>query len=149
MNRLAIKILKWIVTWIHQGVIFDVLWKREGIIQLKRWLHWLFNIKNAFLDLTDSHEELLNQYNKLEESKKLLQQQTTQLKTAYEITKSIRRSSDIRETLNTIAEALVKDAGFSSAHIKLFKDFDDTEINLKVQSGTEDKTFANYSADNY
>ncbi len=128
------------VTWIHQGVIFIVSWKREGILfKLKRWLHWLFNIRKAFLDLTDSHEELLNQYNKLEESKKILQQQTTQLKTAYEITKSIRRSSDIRETLNTIAEALVKDAGFSSAHIKLFKDFDDTEINLKVHSGAEDK----------
>ena len=113
--------------------------RKEFYFKFKRWMHWLFNIRKAFFDLTDSHEELLNQYNKLEESKKLLQQQTTQLKTAYEITKSIRRSSDIRETLNTIAEALVKDAGFSSAHIKLFKDFDDTEINLKVHSGTEDK----------
>ncbi len=128
------------VKWIHQGAIFNVSWKRENLFfNIKKWFRWLFNIKKALLDLTDSHEELLNQYNKLEESKKLLQTQTTQLKTAYEITKSIRRSSDIKETLKTITEALVKDAEFSSAHIKLFKDFDETEINLKVHSGIEDE----------
>lgn len=139
-NQLGHKGFKVELEWIHQGVIFDVSWNKEGILfYIKKWWRWLFNIKKAFLDLTDSHEELLKQYNKLEESKKLLQIQTTQLKTAYEITKFIRRSSDIIETLNTITEALVKNAGFSSAHIKLFKDFDETEINLKVHSGIEYK----------
>ena len=43
---------------------------KEGLfIGLKKWILWLFNIRKVFVDLTESHEELLNNYNKLEESK--------------------------------------------------------------------------------
>jgi uncharacterized membrane protein YukC len=99
--------------------------EEEGFFTgLKKRVRWLFNIRKAFVDLTESHEELLNNYTKLEESKKLLQKQTTQLTTAYNITKSIRQSFDINKTLNTITGALVNDAGLSSARIKIFKDIE-------------------------
>ncbi len=114
-------------------------WKKEGHYsqKLKKWIHWLFNIRKAFFDLTDSHEELLSQYNKLEESKKLLQKQTTQLKTAHDITKSIRQSLDIKKTLRAITNALVTDADFSSARIKLFKDLDGNNLDVEVSSGAD------------
>ena len=56
--------------WIYKGAILDISWKKEGItFKLIRWLQWLFNIRKAFGDLTDSHEQLLNQYNKLDNRK--------------------------------------------------------------------------------
>ena len=76
-------------------------------------MRWLFNIRKALLELTDSHDELLHQYEKLEVSQKTLQKQTTQLKTAHEISTSIRQSLNIKDTLKAIADSLVKEAGFS------------------------------------
>lgn len=110
--------------------------KEEGIFaKLKKWLHWLFNIRKAFVDLTESHEELLNNYSKLGESKKLLQKQTRQLATAYNITKSIRQSYDINKTLNTITGALVNDAGLCSARIKIFKDIEGNKFEAEAFNG--------------
>jgi signal transduction histidine kinase/DNA-binding response OmpR family regulator len=109
---------------------------KEGFFTgLKKWAHWLFNIRKAFVDLTESHEELSNNYNKLEESKKLLQRQTTQLKTAYNITKSIRKSFDVNKTLNTIVRALVDDAGLSSARIRMFKDIEGNKFEAEAFDG--------------
>ncbi len=126
--------------WIYKGAILDISWKKEGItFKLKRWLQWLFNIRKAFGDLTDSHEELLNQYNKLEESKTLLQRQTAQLKTTHEITKSIKQNLDIHNTLNTITIALVNNAGFSSACIKLFKDIEGEIFETEVFNGIDEE----------
>ena len=73
----------------------------------------------------------------MEESKKLLQKQTTQLKTAHDITKSIRQSLDINKTLRAITNALVTDADFSSARIKLFKDLDGNNLDVEVSSGAD------------
>ena len=134
------KDFKIIIEWIENGAVFDITWHKETIFfKLDRWLRWLFNIRKAFLDLTDSHEELLNQYNRLEESKRLLQKQTTQLKTAHDITKSIRQSKDIKNTLNAITHALVHDADFSFAKIKLFKDIELNNFAIDVASGLEEK----------
>jgi signal transduction histidine kinase/DNA-binding response OmpR family regulator len=102
---------------------------------LKKWINWLFNIRKAFVDLTESHEELSNNYNKLQESKKLLQKQTTELKTAYDITKSIRKSLDVNKTLNTIVRALVDDAGLSSARIRIFRDLEGNKFEAEASNG--------------
>ena len=128
------------ISWIHQGAILDVSWKKEGILfKLKKRGRWLFNIRKAFLDLTDSHEELLNQYNKLEESKQLLQKQTKQLKTANDITKSIRQSRDITKTISAITETFVNDAEFYFAEIKIFKDLDGNKFEIEANAGTNEK----------
>ncbi len=107
------------------GGVYTVSWNNEGIwMKLKKWFHWLFNIRKAFIELNESHEELLNNYNKLEESRRLLQRQTKLLNTAYNITRSIRHTLDVNKTLNAITNALVNDAGFSSARVKLIKDIE-------------------------
>ena len=126
--------------WITQGAVFVISWQKENIFShIKKWIFWLFNIRKAFLDLTDSHEELLNQYIKLEESKRTLQKQTTQLRTAHDISKSIRQSRDINNTLYVIAEALIHDADFSFANIRLFKDIEGNKLDIIAVSGFEDK----------
>ena len=124
------------VTWIHQGVIFDVSWEKQGILfKIRRWMQWILNIERAVGELTESHEELLSQYNKLEESKNLLQKQTTQLKTAYNISTAIRQSLNIKDTLEAITNALVAEAGFCNASIELLEDIDEKKIDIKTQTG--------------
>ena len=122
---------------INQNVGSSIMTLEEDgfFTALKKWVRWLFNIRKAFVDLNESHEELLNNYNKLEESKKLLQKQTTQLRTAHEITKSIRQSLDLNKTLNAITSALVNEANFASAQIKLFKDAEGNNLNIEDYSG--------------
>ena len=130
-----------------QGAVFVISWEKEGlsILKLRNGIKWLLNIRKAFLDLTDSHEELLNQYNKLEESKKLLQKQTTQLRTAHDITKSIRQSRDINNTLYVITEALIHDADFRFANIRLYKDIEGNKLDINAVSGIEDKNIISIS----
>ena len=77
---------------------------------MKLNIHWLFNIKKAFVELTESYKTLTNQYEQLDESKKVLLKQTTQLKTLNEISTSIRQSLNINETLNAITKILITDS---------------------------------------
>ena len=131
------------LTLVPPNAVFDVSWNREGFLfKIRRAIKWLFNFKKAFLELTESHGELRNQYNKLEESKKLLQKQTTQLKTAHEISTSIRQSLNIKDTLKAIADILVKEAGFTFASIRLFKDMEDNNIDIKTETGEEIKSIS-------
>jgi signal transduction histidine kinase/DNA-binding response OmpR family regulator len=117
--------------------IFDASWNEESIFfKIKRGLRWLFNIKKALQEMTDSHEALVQQYEKLNISKKLLQIQSTQLKTAFEISNSIRLSLNINDTLKAITDALVVVADFSFASIELYKNIDEDDIDIKSQSGS-------------
>ena len=124
-----------------QKVIFDVSWKKESFLfKIKTGTKWLFNIRKALLEITDSRDAILIQYQELEASQKLLQKQTTQLKTAHEISTSIRQSLNIEDTLKAIANTLVKDAGFSFVSVQLLKDIDDNDIDIKILAGTETKS---------
>ena len=118
------------------GAIYYVSWNDAGFLfNVKKWVLWLFNMRKAFADLTDSHDELLNQYNKLEDTRKLLQNQTTQLRTAHNITTSIRQSLNIDKTLKAITNALVKEANFDYAYIRLYKDIEGIDLTIEDHSG--------------
>jgi signal transduction histidine kinase/DNA-binding response OmpR family regulator len=120
--------------------IFDASWNEESFyFKIKRGLRWLFNIRKALQEMTESHEELLHQYDKLDRSKRLLLKQTTQLKTAFKISNSIRQSLNINETLKAITDTLVEVAEYSAASIELCKNMDDDEINIKYESGLTNK----------
>ena len=94
------KSVKVILTFIDNKAIFDVSWNKEGFLfRMKLNIHWLFNIKKAFIELTESYQTLTSQYSELDESKKKLVKQSTQLKTVNEISTSIRQSLNIKETL--------------------------------------------------
>ena len=135
-DRIRVKGLKIDLSIVPNGGIYMVAWDKERFFTgLKKQILWLFNIRKAFDDLTESNEELSNNYNKLEESKKLLQKQTTQLTTAYNITKSIKQSLDISKTLKAITYALVNDAGLSSARIKIFKDIEENPFETEASNG--------------
>ena len=135
-DRVGVKRLKIDLSILPNGGVYLVSWDKGSFFTgLKKQIHWLFNIRKAFIDLTDSHEELSNNYNKLEESKKLLQRQTTQLTTAYNISKSIRQNLDIGKTLKAITYALVNDAGLSFSKIKLYKDIEGNTYEIEASDG--------------
>lgn len=137
-SKVAKKGFKLDFTLTETGGIYEISWEDVGYInRIKSWLRWLFNIEKAFVDLTESHNELFNQFQKLEQSEKLLQNQTTQLKTAYEIAKSIRQSLDLNKTLTVITNTLFIEANFASVRIKLFKDADGKDLNIESFSGTD------------
>jgi signal transduction histidine kinase/DNA-binding response OmpR family regulator len=135
-DRVGIKGLRISLSIVSNGGIYVVSWDEGKFFAgLKKWVHWLFNVRKAFVDLTDSHEELRNNYSKLDEAKRLMQKQTAQLTTAYNITKSIRRSSDIVKTLNAITSALVYDAGVSSARIAISRDLEGHPFATEANTG--------------
>ena len=135
-NLVGHKNFKIDLKWIQYGAIYNISWEKESMyFKLKRGIRWMFSIGKAFTDLTDSHQQLLEHYEKLEKSKKLLQKQTTQLKTAYAITKSIRQSRNIKNTLYAITEALIRESDFDFANIKIFKDLDGNKFEIEALSG--------------
>lgn len=123
-------------TFTKQLVTFDVSWDKEGFLfRIGRVIRWFFNIKRALFEVTDTHAEMLQRYDQLQESKWKLERQTRQLKIAYEIATSIKQTLHINETLNAITNTLSKEADFSAVQIKLFKDIDDNNIQIEVQTG--------------
>jgi hypothetical protein len=131
-RRIGRKDFKVDINWIHQGAILEVSWAKEGFLYpFSRNIRWLFQMRNALLELNEMIDSLKQQEHKLEASKRLLQKQTTQLQTTYEITKSIRQSLNIQTTLTVIADSLIREAGFSFVSIRLFKDIDGNEYRSK------------------
>lgn len=123
-------------TLTKQLITFIVSWDKEGFFfRSARVIQWFFNIKRALFEVTNTHAELLQQYNQLQESKLILEKQTMQLKTAYEIATQIKQTLQIRDTLKVITDTLVKAAGFNAVMIELNKDIEDNDLSIKVQSG--------------
>jgi hypothetical protein len=123
-------------------MIFIVSWDKEDFFfRIARVFRWFFNIRKALFEVTNTHAELLQRYDQLQESKQILEKQTTQLKTAYELSTSIKQTLNTKDTLETITNTLIKEAGFSAIQIELFKDIDENEFKLKVQSGVITELF--------
>lgn len=121
--------------WVHKGAIFEVTWKtNKAFFGFRKWFFWVFNFRKAFFDLADSRTQLLNQYNRLEESKRILQKQTTQLKIAHSLSTSIRQSLEMSDTLKAISDILTKEAGFDEVIINILVDFENNQIDLTVKS---------------
>jgi signal transduction histidine kinase/DNA-binding response OmpR family regulator len=139
VHRAGLKGVSIDLTIVPSGGVYIVTLDKEGFFgRLRKRMHWLFNLRKVFADLTASHEELLDNYNSLEESKRLLQTQTKQLTTAYTIAKSIRQSLEIDKTLRTITYALVHDAGLSSARLRMLKDLEGNAFEAEAFDGREE-----------
>ncbi len=133
----GVKNVKVDLTLLECGAVCDITWEKSpGLFgRFTRILKLLINIKKTFYEQSDSYSILLEKYQKLDESKAVLQKQATNLKTAYEITKSIQQIRDIKTTLNSITSILIKDTEIASAGIKLMKDTDGNTLELESFSG--------------
>ena len=87
-----------------------------------RFLARPFVGRAAAKELQEAHETLVDRYAELESAQMKLDRQATQLRTAHAVNELVQRDLDIDKMLQTIATALVEQAGFEWAEIRLVGD---------------------------
>lgn len=89
------------------------------LARLWRVLTWPFTVRTAARELKDAHETLIERYLEIEDARAKLDRQATQLRTAHSVNDLVQRDLDLARTLDTVAKALVDEAGFVWAEISL------------------------------
>jgi signal transduction histidine kinase len=80
---------------------------------------WPFAARAAARELKEAHETLIERYLEIEDARTKLDRQATQLRTAHTVNDLVQRELDLPRTLDTVAKALVDEAGFMWAEIRL------------------------------
>ncbi len=94
----------------------------QGTAIIRRVLRFLkrpFVRRDAAKELRSAHESLLEKYEQLESAQAKLDRQAAQLRTAHTINRLAQRDLDLKLALDTLTQAMVTEAGFASASIKL------------------------------
>ncbi|HMG24191.1 MAG TPA: HAMP domain-containing sensor histidine kinase, partial [Kofleriaceae bacterium] len=89
------------------------------VARISRALTWPFTVRAAARELRDAHETLVERYVEIEDARAKLDRQATQLRTAHSVNDLVQRDLDLARTLATVAKALVDEAGFAWAEIRL------------------------------
>ena len=109
------------------------------LTRIYRTLTWPFTVRAAARELRDAHETLIERYLEIEDAKAKLDRQATQLRTAHTVNDLVQRDLDLVRTLDTIARALVDEAGFAWAEIALrASDPDDPGSARTARFGADD-----------
>src|SRR5215831_14464939 len=93
--------------------------RRSTLGSVLRVLSWPFTARTAARELKDAHETLFERYLEIEDARAKLDRQATQLRTAHAVNDLVARDLDLGRTLDTMARALVDEAGFAWAEIAL------------------------------
>jgi signal transduction histidine kinase len=89
------------------------------LTRIRRWLTWPFTVRAAARELKEAHESLLEQYQQLEVARTMIDRQAQHLRTAHTLNDLILRDLDLNRLLDTLAKALVEEAGFVWAEVSL------------------------------
>jgi signal transduction histidine kinase len=104
----------------HGGRYHITIRQRTRLVsRIYRTLTWPFTVRAAARELRDAHETLIERYLEIEDAKAKLDRQATQLRTAHTVNDLVQRDLDLARTLDTVARALVDEAGFVWAEIRL------------------------------
>jgi len=104
----------------HGGRYHITIRQRTRLVtRVLRTLTWPFTVRAAARELRDAHESLTERYHEIEDAKAQLDRQATQLRTAHTVNDLVQRHLDLTRTLDTVARALVEQAGFAWAEIRL------------------------------
>jgi len=87
--------------------------------RILRAITWPFTVRAAARELQDVHETLVERYLEIEDARAKLDRQATQLRTTHSVNDLVQRDLDLARTLDTVAKALVDEAGFAWAEITL------------------------------
>ncbi|HEX4419826.1 MAG TPA: ATP-binding protein [Kofleriaceae bacterium] len=87
--------------------------------QVRRLLTWPFNVQTAARELRDAHEVLTERVLEIEDARSKLDRQATKLRITHAVNELVQRELDLMRTLDTVAKALVEEAGFAWAQITL------------------------------
>lgn len=94
----------------------------QGTAIIRRFWRFVtkpFVRRDAAKELRAAHEDLLDRYEELESAQMKLDRQAAQLRTAHSVNVLVQRDVDVDNTLATVAKALVEEAGFVWAEVKL------------------------------
>ena len=94
-------------------------WRVPLVKQIWRVLTWPFTVRAAARELQEAHETLVERYDEIEDARAKLDRQATQLRTAHSVNDLVQRDLDLTRVLDTVAKALVEEAGFAWAQITL------------------------------
>jgi hypothetical protein len=104
----------------HGGRYHITIRQRTRLVtRILRTLTWPFTVRAAARELRDAHETLIERYHEIEGAKAQLDRQATQLRTAHTVNDLVQRHLDLGRTLDTVARALVEQAGFAWGEIRL------------------------------
>jgi signal transduction histidine kinase len=104
------------------GARFHVVVAQGNAPLLKRIWRLLsrpFLRRDAAKELKAAHETLIERFHELESAQMKLDRQATQLRTAHSINQLVQRDTAVDEMLETVARAMVEEAGFTWAEVKL------------------------------
>jgi len=109
------------LTRLPRGAHMDIALQPYRPLVGKVWrvLSWPFTARAAARELQDAHETLVERYEQLEDARAKLARQATQLRTAHTVNEMVQADLDLARTLATIAMALVDEAGFTWAEIRI------------------------------
>jgi signal transduction histidine kinase len=93
--------------------------RRGTLASVLRVFTWPFTARAAARELKEAHETLIERYLEIEDARARLNRQATQLRTAHTVNDLVQRDLDLSRTLDTVARALVDEAGFAWAEIRL------------------------------
>jgi signal transduction histidine kinase len=94
-------------------------WRVPLLKRVWRFLTWPFTARAAARELKEAHETLIDRFAQLEDARSKLDRQATQLRTAHMLNELAQRNLDFRRTLETLTSALVSEAGFVWAEIRV------------------------------
>jgi len=123
--------------WIESGADYEIICAEGGgpLAKLRRLIMWPFIAKEVARELEEANATLLKRYQEIEKTQSILEQQTTQLKTAFEINQVIRKGLDLDLTLDSITRAIVEVAGFKATELKISTETEGTIIEKGVTFG--------------
>lgn len=113
---------KLLLTRIARGARMEITLPTDRLPLLRRFLRVLtspFAARAAARELKDAHETLVERYDQLEAARLVLARQATQLRTAHTINQLAQRDLELERMLQTVTQALVRDAGFGGAELAL------------------------------
>ena len=102
------------------------------VARVWRMLIWPFTVRSAARELKEAHETLIERYLEIEDARAQLDRQATQLRTAHTVNDLVQRDLDLARTLDTVARALVDEAGFAWAEIALRATTSDEPASARV-----------------
>ena len=125
------------MTDIEGGARYDIVLPpgRNRVNPIRRAIRWVMAPAAAARELDDAHETLGVRYAQLEAARAKLALQAAQLRTAYTVNQLIQKDLDLDLTLETIAKALVEEAGFPSVRVELDVVVDDVKIVRSLHRG--------------
>ncbi|MDX2086422.1 MAG: ATP-binding protein, partial [Kofleriaceae bacterium] len=106
---------------IARGGRFRIVIPQRDTLRARAWrfMSRPFVGRAAAKELQAAHEALVDRFAELESAQMKLDRQATQLRTAHTVNELVQRDIEVEKMLHTIATALVDEAGFDWAEIRL------------------------------